>query len=153
EPVRAGLAAGLALALLGGLAGGGTQWRRAEAHLVGLGRQRQRAEENLRRPREANDPAGAAPRRAPGRVRAARKAIRASEALADGATLRREAHLDGLRRELLRAALGFYRELQESLEADASLEDRSQLLAAYGRVASISKEFGLYDEALATYRR
>src|SRR5262249_5696698 len=43
--------------------------------------------------------------------------------------------------------------LQESLEADASLEARFQLFAAYSRVASISKEFGLYDEALATYRR
>src|SRR5262249_56596090 len=30
EPVRAGLAAGLALALLGGLAGGATQWRRGQ---------------------------------------------------------------------------------------------------------------------------
>src|SRR5262249_60483956 len=87
------------------------------------------------------------------RFDAAMKAIRASENLAYGPTLRREPHLDGLRRELLQTALGFYKEVQESLEADASREARTQLAAAYGRVASISKEFGLYDEALTTYRR
>src|SRR5262249_21348843 len=43
EPVRAGLAAGLALTVLGGLAGVATQWRRAQAHLEEVGRQRQRA--------------------------------------------------------------------------------------------------------------
>jgi serine/threonine-protein kinase len=139
EPVRAGLAAGLALSLLGGLAGVATQWLRAE--------------ENVRRQREANEREGAALRRAGERFDAAMKAIRASENLAYGATLRREAHLDGLRRELLQTALGIYRELQESLEADASLEARSQLHAAYSRVANISKEFGLYDEALAAHRR
>jgi serine/threonine-protein kinase len=146
EPVRAGLAAGLALTLLGGLTGVATQWLRAEANVHAL------REANVAL-RKANVREGAALRRARERFDAAMRAIRASETLAYGATLRREAHLRGLRRELLQTALGFYRELQESLEADASLETRSQLFAAYSRVASISTEFGLYDEALATYRR
>jgi serine/threonine-protein kinase len=139
EPVRAGLAAGLALTLLGGLAGVETQRRRAEA--------------NVRSQRAANARVKAALRRARERFDAAMRAIRAFDTLAYGTTLRREPHLRGLRREMLQTALGFYRELQESLEADASLETRSQLFAAYSRVANISKEFDLYDEALATYRR
>jgi tetratricopeptide (TPR) repeat protein/tRNA A-37 threonylcarbamoyl transferase component Bud32 len=153
EPVRAGLAAGLVLTLLGGLAGVATQWRRAEENVYRQREANRALGEAYLALREANDREGAARRRAQEQFDAAMKAIRASENLAYGATLRREAHLDGLRRELLQTALGFYRELQESLESDASLEARSQLYAAYSRVASISKEFGLYDEALTTYRR
>jgi serine/threonine-protein kinase len=167
EPVRAGLAAGLALALLGGLAGVATQWRRAEAHLRDALHHRRRAEahlrdalhqrslaeEHARRQAEAKQRETGALRRSREQFDAAMKAIRASETIAYSATLRREPHLGGLRRELLQTALDFYRQLQESLEADASLETRSQLYSAYSRVANISKEFGLHDEALTTFRR
>ena len=67
--------------------------------------------------------------------------------------LMRDPKLEGLRGRLLKTALGFYREIQASLEEDASPEARSQLSEAYDRIAYISWELGLSDEALATYRR
>jgi serine/threonine-protein kinase len=156
EPVVATLAS----ALFAGLVGVASQWWRAEAHLNEALHQHGLAEEHARRQveanralREANDRERAALRRARERFDAAMKAIRASEALADDATLRREVHLGGLRRDLLQTALNFYKELQGSLEADASLEARSQLYAAYSRVAHISAELGLLEEALTTHRR
>jgi tetratricopeptide (TPR) repeat protein len=158
--VRAGLAAGLLLTLLGGLTGIATQWLRAEENIrrqnaanAALRQANTALRQAYRDVQEANGRERAARGRAQERFDAAMKAVRGSEALAYGATLRREAHLGGLRRELLKTAQEFYRELQESLEADASIEARSQLYAAYSRVANISKEFGLYDEALTNYRR
>jgi tetratricopeptide (TPR) repeat protein/tRNA A-37 threonylcarbamoyl transferase component Bud32 len=167
KPVLAGLAAALALALLGGLAGVATQWRRAEVHLAEVGRQGRLAEENVRRQLEANralqesnralqesnDRERAARDRGQRRFDVAMKALGNFEAIIKDADLQRYPHLEGLRGKLLHAALGFYRELQASLEEDATPESRSALSAAYARVAAISSELGLQDESLATHRR
>src|SRR5262249_34115565 len=75
------------------------------------------------------------------------------EEIAKDATLLREPRLGGLRAQLLRTALGFYRELQASLEEDASPEARSQLSNAYARVAQAARELGQQAEALAAYQR
>src|SRR5436190_19679680 len=81
------------------------------------------------------------------------KALRNFETITNDAALLREPHLDVLREKLLRTALGFYGELQASLAEDASSEVRFDLSDAYSRIASISWELGLQDEALATHRR
>ena len=75
------------------------------------------------------------------------------ETITNDAALLREPHLDVLRAKLLRTALGFYQELQASLAEDASSEARFKLSDAYSRIASISWELGLQDEALATHRQ
>src|SRR5262249_33471949 len=137
----------LALALLGGLIGVATQWWRAELHLKEALNQRQRAEENARHEieanqalRSANDRERPARRHAQERFDAAMKALRGFERFTKDAALLREPHLEGLRAQLLQTALGFYRELQESLEEDASPEARIRLADAYDRVAYNSWE-------------
>ena len=75
------------------------------------------------------------------------------EEITKDAALRREPHLEGLRAEMLQTALGFYSELQASLEEDASPGARSQLAEAYARVADFTWELGRQDEALAAHRR
>src|SRR5262249_18914611 len=67
--------------------------------------------------------------------------------------LLREPRMEGLRAKLLQTALAFYRELQASLEDDASPKARSDLAEAYARVGSVTWELGLTDEALAAHRR
>jgi serine/threonine-protein kinase len=150
----------LALALLGGLIGVATQWWRAESHLKEALNQRHRAEENARHEieanqalRSANDREQTARRQAQERFVAAMKALQGFETLTKDAGLLREPHLQGLRAQLLQTALEFYRELQTSLEEDASPEARTKLADAYDRVADNSWELGLQDEALATHRR
>jgi serine/threonine-protein kinase len=150
----------LALAVFGGFIGVATQWRRAEAHLAEAVRARRLAEENMtlqlkanRDLRLANEREATARRRAQGRFDAALRALGGFEQLTRDAALLREPRMQGLRGNLLRAMLAFYRELQESLEEDARPAARSQLSAAYGRVADISWELGLSEEALATHRR
>ncbi len=81
------------------------------------------------------------------------KALREFETITNDAALLREPHLEALRGNAAATALGFYQELQASLEEDASSEARFQLSDAYSRVASISWELGLQAEALATHRQ
>jgi eukaryotic-like serine/threonine-protein kinase len=150
----------LALVLIAGLIGVTTQWWRAESHLQEAGRQRSRAEENLQKEIKANtelqlakDREATARRLAQERFDLAMKALHGFEKASNEAALLREPQLEGLRRGLLRTALNFHRELQESLKEDASPEARSQLSGAYARVAEISWQLGLRDEALSTSRR
>ncbi len=145
--------ASLALALLAGSAGVATQWWRAESHLGEAIRQRGRAEENALRQAEANRSLRSANDRATERFDAAMKALREIEEKTNDAALLREPRLGGLRAGLLRAALGFYRELQVSLEEDAAPEARARLSDAYARAASVAWELGLIEEALAVHRR
>jgi serine/threonine-protein kinase len=152
--------ASLALALLAGLAGTATQWWRAEVHLSEALRERSRAEENARTQvtanralRLANDRERTARGRAQERFDAAMKSLGEFEAITKDAALLREPRLGGLRARLLQTVLGFYRELQASLEEDASPEARSQLADAYARVAAITTDLGLRAEALAAYQR
>src|SRR5262249_27623140 len=117
EPV----VATLALSLFVGLVGVATQWWRAERHLKEALHPRGRAEENARRQveanlalRRANDRERTARRGAQERFDSALKALGKFEEIAKDATLLREPRLGGLRAQLLRTALGFYRELQAS---------------------------------------
>jgi eukaryotic-like serine/threonine-protein kinase len=156
EPV----VASLALALLTGLIGVASQWWRAEFHLKDALYQRGRAEASahergdaIRSLQLASEGEQAARRRALERFDAAMKALGNFEIITSDAALLREPHLEPLRAKLLRTALGFYKELQGSLEEDASPDARFQLADAYARIASISWELGLQEEALATHRR
>jgi tetratricopeptide (TPR) repeat protein/tRNA A-37 threonylcarbamoyl transferase component Bud32 len=156
EPV----VASLTLALLAGLIGVATQWWRAEFHLRDALYHRSRAEESAREQgvanrslQLANEGEQSARRRAQGRFDAAMKALRGFETITNDADVLREPALEALRGKLLRTALGFYKELQASLEEDASSDARFRLSDAYARVASLSWELGLQEEALATHRR
>ncbi len=156
---REPLVASLALALLAGLIGVATQWWRAEFHLKDAIHHRRQAEQSARDQgvayrslQLANDAEQKARHRAQERFDAATKALRRFEAITNDAALLRDPHLDVLRGKLLRTALGFYQELQASLAEDASSEARFELSDAYSRIASISWELGLQDEALATHR-
>ncbi len=155
EPV----VASLAVALLAGLIGVATQWWRAEYHLKDAIVHRRRAEVSAREQsvansalQMANSGEQTARRRAQDRFDAAMKALRNFETISSDPDLLREPQLEMFRGKLLRTALGFYKELQASLEKDASSDSRIQLSDAYTRVASISWELGLQEEALATHR-
>src|SRR5262249_11195157 len=137
--------AALALALLGGLAGVATQWWRAESHLKDALPHRHPAEasalslsQTQRAPRPAIDPEQTARRRAQERFKAAMKTVGGFETIAKDAALRREPRMEGLRAKLHQTALGFYRELQASLEEDVTHEDRTQLAEAYMSVGQIT---------------
>ena len=75
------------------------------------------------------------------------------EEITKDAALLREPRLEGLRVRLLRTALDFYRELQASLEGDASPGARSQLSEAYARAGKVTWELGRPEEALAAMRQ
>jgi serine/threonine-protein kinase len=128
EPV----VASLTFALLVGLVGVATQWRRAEW--------------NMLRQVEAN-------RRSQERFDTAMTAIKRIEDITKDAAVLRESRLEGLRASLLQTALGFYRTLQESLEEDASRETRFGLSEAYLRIGRLTWELGRPEEALTAYRR
>ena len=74
------------------------------------------------------------------------------EDITKDAALLREPRLEGLRVRLLRTALDFYRELQASLEGDASPGARPQLSDAYARAGQVTWELGRPEEALAAMR-
>ncbi len=152
--------ASLALTLLAGFFGVATQWWRAELHLKEAVRQRGRAEESVQRHNEtnrdlrlANNREQMARRQTQEHFDAAMKALGGFEEITKDAALLREPRMEGLRAKLLQTALGFYRELQASLEADASTEARFQLSEAYASAALLTWELGRQEEALAAYRR
>jgi tetratricopeptide (TPR) repeat protein/tRNA A-37 threonylcarbamoyl transferase component Bud32 len=152
--------ASMALALLAGLVGVATQWRRAEVHLKDALHQQSRAEENERKQaeanralRSANDRERIASRRTQERFVAAMTALRKFEDITKNEALLREPQLEGLRAELLQTALGFYSELQASLEEDGSPEARAHLVEAYAHAAQLTWELGRQDQALAAHHR
>jgi tetratricopeptide (TPR) repeat protein len=156
EPV----VASLALALLAGLIGVATQWWRAESHLSDALYERGRAEESRRRQIETNcalelsiEAERTTRRRAQTRFDAAMKALKEFDSVTNNPAVLREPQLEPLRGKLLRTELGFYKELQASLEEDASSQARLQLSDAYMRIADLSWELGLQEEALATHHR
>src|SRR5262249_34131738 len=131
RPAIAALVVLVLLLAAAGVFGVAWQWRRAELHLKAALHQRSRAEQNARKQVEANralqlanDAERTARRRAQERFDAAMKALKRFEVITKHADLLREPHFEGLRAELLQTALGFYRELQASLEEDASPEAR-----------------------------
>ncbi len=145
--------ASLALALMAGLAGVAAEWWRAETHLAEAIRQRGLAEQNAIRQVESGLRERTARLRSQARFDSAMRALRKIEEITKDAVLLREARLEGLRATLLQTALGFYRELQASLEEDASPGTRAQLSDAYTRVGRVTWELGLREESLAAYRR
>ena len=152
--------AALALALLAGFFGVATQWWRAELHLNAALHHRSRAEGSARKLVEtnrdlslANDREKTARRRSQERFVAAMNALGGFETITKDATLLREPRMEGLRAKLLQTSLGFYRELQASLEEDASTGARFQLSEAYASAAYLTWELGRQEEALAAYRR
>jgi serine/threonine-protein kinase len=160
EPAVATMALALLAALLAGLVGVATQWRRAASNLADARRQQGRAEENERKHLEANralqlanERERTASRRAQARFVAAMAALRKFEAITQNEALLREPHLEGLRAELLRTALGFYSEFQASLEEDGSPEAWTELAMAHAHAAQLTRELDRQDEALAAYRR
>jgi serine/threonine protein kinase len=153
EPALAALATALAATLVVGFLGVATQWRRAEGHLREVLHQRALLEADFRREVAANRALDEARRRAQERFNGAMKALRKFEDVTKDAALLREARLQGLRAALLQTALAFYRELQASLEEDASPGARSQLADAYTRVGHVTWDLGLQEEGLAAYRR
>src|SRR5262249_42009394 len=117
---REPMVASLALALLAGLIGGAAQWWRAEFHLKDALKLRGLAEESARKQGQTNlslelaiSAEQVARQRAQKRFDAAIKALRV---ITEDAALIQQPHLEELRGKLLRTALGFYRELQASLE-------------------------------------
>jgi serine/threonine-protein kinase len=149
----------LAVALLAGLIGAATQWYRAESHLEEALRQRSRAEQHLKDALEQRSRAEenalkqlVARRRAQQRFDAAMKTLGDVELITKDAALLREPRLGGLRAKMHQTALGFYKELQASLEEDASPESRSQLAEAYASAAFVTLELGRPEEALAAYQ-
>jgi serine/threonine protein kinase len=157
---REPIVASLAIALLVGLIGVATQWWRAESHLSDALYERGRAEESRRRQIEANcalelsiEAERTTRRRAQTRFDAAMKALNEFDSITNDPALLRDPQLEALRGKLLRTELGFYKELQASLEEDASSEARLALSDASMRVAYLSWELGLQEEALATYRQ
>src|SRR5262249_44604197 len=157
---RQPVVASLAGALLVGSIGIATQWWRAEYHLNDALRHRRLAEQSVLQQQKAyrslelaNKSEQTARLRAQQRFDAAIHALRNVESVTKDADLPREPRLEGLRGKLLRSALGFYKELQASLEEDAGTDARFQLSDAYDRIASISWELGLHDEALTTHRQ
>jgi tetratricopeptide (TPR) repeat protein/tRNA A-37 threonylcarbamoyl transferase component Bud32 len=166
--------ASMALALLAGLVGVATQWRRAELHLKDALHQRTRAELHLadaikqqrraeRNERSqveanhalqlANDRERTASRRAQQRFVAAMAALKKFEDITQNEALQRDPHLEELRAELLQTALGFYSEFQALLEEDGSPDARSRLVEASARAAQLTWELGRQDDALAAHRR
>ena len=157
---REPLIASLAVALTAGLAGVAMQWVRAESHLKDALYQQSLAEDSRRRQFDTNKSLQAANvaertarNRAQNRFNAAMKALREFESITNDAALLQEPQFEALRGKLLRKTLGFYRELQTSLEEDASSESRLQLSVAYSQIASVSWELGLQAEALASHRQ
>jgi serine/threonine-protein kinase len=160
KPAVASMALALLAALLAGLVGVATQWRRAESNLREARQQKGRAEENERKQVEANhalrlanDRERITNRRTKERFVAAMSALKKFQDVAKNEALLREPQLEGLRAELLQTALDFYSKFQASLEEDGSPEARSDLAEAYARAAELTLQLGRQDEALAAYRR
>jgi serine/threonine-protein kinase len=152
--------AALGLALIGGFVGVATQWRRAESHLGEANRQRRIAEgvaasraQTITALETARNLEAQARSRAQARFDEAIKTLRQIDELANEPELRRDPLLERLRRKFLNTSLEFYRQVQASLESDASPEARLALSAAYARVADLSWELGLNIDALAAHRR
>jgi eukaryotic-like serine/threonine-protein kinase len=152
--------AALAITLLVGLVGVATQWRRAESHLADALVQRRRAEDFGSRQVATIAALQAAKNlETKGRDRAQRRfdatidALRRFDELTNDPALLRDSRLEELRGKFLNASLRFYKELQASLEGDASPDARTKLSDAYTRVADLSWELGLNNEALAAHQQ
>jgi serine/threonine protein kinase len=129
NPALAWLAATLLLALLSGTAGIAWQWRRAEVNYRAARAQRARADANARKARAALDEAF----------------TRVSES-----KLIQVPGAQPLRRELLQAALGYYRDFLDEARDDPELQ--ADVAAAYFRVASANIMLNQADEAVAALR-
>lgn len=142
----------LALSLIAGLVGASTQWWRAERHLRDANEHRRSAEASYRKQLKAYEDLGRAKGRAQVRLDAAMKAVRRFQEMSIAPALLRDPGLESLRARLLRTLLDFYRDLQASLEDDASPDAHGQLSDAYADAAKVTYELGLPEEALTAYQ-
>jgi tetratricopeptide (TPR) repeat protein/tRNA A-37 threonylcarbamoyl transferase component Bud32 len=160
KPALAGLIAGLALTLLGGLIGVATQWRRAEANFREAEHQRTVAQDNLRREltanvalREANARETAARERAQARFQLALEAVRRYYTGASEDVLLKRAEFEGLRKTLLNSALEFYKTLQDDLGDARDPSSRAALADAYQGIARITRQIGSKEDAVEAFRK
>ena len=108
----------------------------------------------------ANRRENAARSQAEARFALARDAIEAYYTGASEDVLLKEPQLDDLRKKLLGSALGFYRKLQEVLEAEPGQGAAAEPAKAYRRVGDLNRQIGsqpaareAYERALAIYTR
>ena len=127
NPLVTSLAAGLLVALLGGLVAVSWQWRQAVANLAA---------------------AESANRKAQARFDLAMEAVRAFTTGASEDVILKEKALEGLRRKLLGQSQLFYEKLRVSLEAETDRSSRSALAEALSDAASLYTKVDAPQKAL-----
>ena len=132
NPAVASLAAGLLLALAGGLIGVTWQWRQAEANLSA---------------------AEAANRKAQARFGLAMESVQAFTTGASEDVLLREKQLASLRNKLLEGSLTFYDRLAASLEGETDRASRRSLAQAMYDAAELNGRIGRRNKALEAHRK
>jgi serine/threonine-protein kinase len=137
RPTAAALVALLALTIVAGLAGVGTQWYRAEKNL----RDARRAEANER----------AARLRAESRFALALAAVKNSYSSILENSWIMEPDRDGSRSRVLRRAAEYYKTLQASLEDDSKPAAQAQLAAAYTSRGISERHASLPEEAVRSF--
>jgi serine/threonine protein kinase len=130
KPLVAGLAAALLLALLSGFGLVTWQWRRTQQHA-------RRAEESLA---EAED-----------NLRLAHQAVNHFYARVSADKLHDVPGMQGVRKELLEAALVYYEKFIEKRGDDPTLQ--SEKAETYYRIATITSEIGANSAALEAYEQ
>ena len=132
NPLVTCLAAGLLVALLGGLVAVSWQWRQAVANLAA---------------------AESANRKAQARFDLAMEAVRAFTTGASEDVILKEKALEGLRRKLLGQSQLFYEKLRVSLEAETDRSSRSALAEALSDAASLYTKVNAPQKALDAYHQ
>jgi eukaryotic-like serine/threonine-protein kinase len=163
QPLVAGLALALGLAVGGGLAAVLYQWRRAEAGLAEAREALARAERLQTQADASASEARAQGARARAHARVADESFRNAHRAVNDLCLSLNEKLEdmpgsqALRKQLLRTALGYYRNFVRQRGHDPAL--RRELADTYVRMAQLSRSlgakseaFGAYSEALALYR-
>ena len=128
----ASLAAGLLLALLGGLVAVSWQWRQAVANLAAAEMANRKAQE---------------------RFDLAMEAVRAFTTGASEDVILKEKALEGLRRKLLGQSQSFYEKLRVSLEGETDRASRAALAEALSDAASLYTKVDAPQRALDAYHQ
>jgi hypothetical protein len=152
RPSVAALAAGLIVALISGIAAGGSQWARAERNYrnaMAANASLTRTDAYLRTSLAAEQQAG---RRAIAGFEVALQAIQAYVSTVDADPRLKEPEFRDLRDKLLRNALRFYqRHSREFSAKPRELGVRQALADAALTLAKLSREVGTTREAMAAY--
>jgi serine/threonine-protein kinase len=132
NPVVSSLAAGLMIALVGGLVGVTWQWRQAAANL---------------------ELAEAASRKAQERFGLAMEAVKSFTTGASEDVLLREKQLVGLRNKLLEGSLDFYSRLADLLKHETDRDSQRSLAVAMYEAAELNGRIGRHEKALEGHRQ